>query len=243
MGRKGQITIFIIIAIFIVGAVLIFFTLRTGLIKTALSPEVESIHNFVQECIEQEGIEIIYTIGESGGYFFSPELSTDSGVAYYYSDGKNYMPSKEQVEKEISFYLSEVLFFCTRNFIDFSDLEIEQEEIKTKTEIGDEKVILSVNYPITITKGGSASVIEDFKVEIPVRLGIVYDSVAEIMQEQLTHESICLSCLLDISIENDLYVDMLDYDDETTLFIFRDENSKINNKTFVWVFANKYKLE
>ena len=243
MNKKGQLTIFIIIAIFIIGAVLIFFSLRTGLIKQPLSPEVESVYSFVQECIEQEGIEIIYTIGENGGYFFSPELSTDSGVSYYYSNGKNHMPSKEQVEEEISFYLSETLFFCARNFVDFQDLEIEQREIKIETEIKDEKIILNINYPITIIKEESTSIIKDFKLEIPVRLGIVYDSVTEFMQEQLTSEGICLSCLLDISLENDLYVDMMDYDDETTIFIFRDENSKINDETFVWAFANKYKVE
>tara|TARA_Y100000310_G_scaffold213829_1_gene214838 strand:+ start:14200 stop:14937 length:738 start_codon:yes stop_codon:yes gene_type:complete len=238
--KKGQLTIFIIIAIFIIGGVLIFFVLKTGLIKQPLSPEAENIYSLVQSCIEQEGIKTIYTIGKNGGYFFPPEFSTESGVTYYYSGGKSYMPSKEEIENEISFYLSEILFFCTRNFVDFQDLEIKQREIKTETEIKNEEVVLNINYPITIIKEESTSVIEDFKLEIPVRLGIVYDSVAEIIQEQLTSEGICLSCLLDISLKYDLYVDMMDYDEETTIFIFRDENSKINNETFVWIFANKY---
>ena len=97
-------------------------------------------------------------------------------------------------------------------------------------------------YPIKITKGESTSTIEDFKAEISIRFGIVYDSVEELMQEQLTSEGICLSCLLNISLENDLYVDLMDYDDETVLFIFIDENSKINNESLVWIFANKYKI-
>jgi len=241
MDKKGQLTIFIIIAVLIMGAMVIFFSFRTELIQDIPTASVEGVSLFVQECIEQEGKKIIYDIGDKGGYFFPPEFSTESGVPYYYSGNENYMPSKEEVENEISFYLNEILFFCTRNFVDFKDLEIEQKEIKTETIIEDEKVILNVNYPITITKGESISTIENFKAEISVRFGIVYDSVAEFMQEQLTSEGICLSCLLNISLENDLYVDMMDYDDETVLFIFIDEISKINDEPLVWIFANKYK--
>tara|TARA_Y100000310_G_scaffold343977_1_gene454327 strand:+ start:1352 stop:2083 length:732 start_codon:yes stop_codon:yes gene_type:complete len=243
MLKKAQLTIFIIIAIVIVGIIVLVFSLQTGIIKQPLNPDSEKVYDFVQGCIEGEGTELVYEIGSNGGYFFSPELSTESGVAYYYSNGKNYMPSKEQVEKEISFFMNEKLFFCTRNFVDFPDLEITQREIKTQTTINENNILFDVNYPISIVKGESTSLIEDFETEIPVRLGIVYDSIEKIMQTKIGEESICLSCLLDISLENDLYVDMLDYDDETTLFIFRDENSKINNETFVWIFANKYELE
>ena len=74
-------------------------------------------------------------------------------------------------------------------------------------------------------------------------MGIVYDSIEKIIKEQLNHESICLSCILDVSLENDLYVDMMDYDEKSVIFIFRDENSIINNKTYEFVFANKYEVE
>jgi hypothetical protein len=226
----------------ITSAIIIFFSFRTELVQDIPTLQTEGVSLLVQECIEQEGKKIIYDVGYNGGYLFPPEFSTESGIPYYYSENENYMPSKEEVENEISFYLNEMLFFCTRNFVDFKDLEIEQKEIKTETRIEDEKVILNVNYPITITKGESTSTIEDFKAEISIRFGIVYDSVEEFMQEQLTSEGICLSCLLNISLENDLYVDLMDYDDETVLFIFIDENSKINNESLVWIFANKYKI-
>tara|TARA_Y100000034_G_C6886885_1_gene407312 strand:+ start:87 stop:818 length:732 start_codon:yes stop_codon:yes gene_type:complete len=243
MFKKAQLTIFIIIAIVIVGAIVLIFSLQTGLIKQPLSPDAERVYNFVQGCIEEEGAETIYTIGQNGGYFFSPELSTDSGVAYYYSNGKNFMPSKEQVEKEIDILVNEKLFFCTRNFVDFTNLRITQKEIKTQSEINENNIILNVNYPISIVKGESTSLIENFEVEILVRLGIVYDSIEKIIQEQLTHEDICLSCLLDISLENDLYIEMFNHDNETIIITFKDKNSKINNETFVWIFANKYEIK
>jgi len=243
INKRSQVTIFIIISILIIALILIFFMFKGQIRQFLYSPEVESVYLFVDNCIDEVGSEVIYKIGENGGYYFPPNFSTESGIPYYYSNGKSYMPSKEEIEKEISFFVSEKLFFCTRNFIDFPNFEITQRDIKTKTTIKDDGVNLNINYPISITHGESTSIIEDLEKEIPVRLGIVYDSIEKIIKEQLSHEDICLSCILDVSLENDLYVDMMDYDEETVIFIFRDENSIINNKTYEFVFANKYEVE
>ena len=243
-SKKGQLTIFIIIAIFIVGVVVIFFGFREQIKIYFFNPEIESVQSFVEDCIVGMGSEVVYDIGLGGGYYFPLNFSTPTGIPIYYSDGKSYMPLKEQIEKEISYYVDERLFFCTKNFVDFPDFEITQGEIKTKTTINEDEVVLDIKYPLSITKEDSTTLIEDFEnIKIPVRFGIVHDSVEEIISEQLNHESICLSCILDVALENDLYVDMMDYDDETVIFIFRDENSKINNKTFEFVFANKYGVE
>jgi len=240
MHKRGQVTIFIVIAIVIIGFAVLFFSLQTDLIKQPLSPDTERIYNFVQTCIEDVGIDVIYEIGRNGGYYFPPNLSTDSGISYYFFEGQNHIPSKEKIEEEISFFLSEKLFFCTRNFVDFPDLEISQEEIRSRTIIENNKITLNVDYPIIISKDNSTSIIQDFKIEIPVGLGIVYDSVAEFMQQQENNQNICLSCLLGISEKNDLYVDMMDYDEQTTIFLFTDRNSVIKDEEFVWIFANKY---
>ena len=210
MEKRAQVTIFIIIAVLVIGAVALFFTLRGDLQREEVySPEVAPIVNFVEECIYDTGEEVIYTIGQGGGYYFPPEKSTETGIAYYLLDGQNYMPSKLDVEREISFFVSEKLFFCTRNFVDFSDYEIEQGEIRINSKIQANKVVLDVDYPLTISRGESVSVIKDFEVEIPVRLNVVYDSVKEFVNED-SEEGICLSCLLNISETNDLYVDMFE---------------------------------
>ena len=135
--------------------------------------------------------------------------------------------------------MDEKLFFCARNFADFPDLEITQGEIKTETAMENEKVVFNVNYPIRISKREDVSLLNNFKTEIPIRAGIVYASVAEFMRNQ-TAEGICISCMLEISERSDLYVEMMDYDEKTTVFVFRDKNSKINNEEFVWIFANEY---
>ncbi|MEK6819848.1 MAG: hypothetical protein AABY03_01460, partial [Nanoarchaeota archaeon] len=92
MNKTGQLTIFVIVAIFIIGSVLLYFAFQSGLIQQPLNPDAERIYNFVQTCIEEESIETIYQIGQNGGYSFPTNLSLDSGVAVYYESGQNNMP-------------------------------------------------------------------------------------------------------------------------------------------------------
>lgn len=102
-SKKGQVTIFVILAILIVAGILLYFVLRKDVPeKIKYSPGTEQIYNFVQECLEDTAEEVIYNVGQGGGYYFPPEFSSDSGIVYYLVNGRNNMPSKEEIENEIS---------------------------------------------------------------------------------------------------------------------------------------------
>ncbi len=53
---------------------------------------------------------------------------------------------------------------------------------------------------------------------------------------------VCHSCILKLAIDNDLYIEMNDYDN-SIIFSVRDENLKINGETLRFSFANKYEVE
>ncbi len=244
MNKKGQVTLFVIIAIIFIGGVALFFIFREGIEKKdVFTPEIENVKSFVEECVREVGEEAVYFIGVGGGYFFPPELATSEGIPYYYIDGGNKMPSKENVEKEISSYVDRSLISCTKNFEDFKELNIEQKTIKTKAKIDNEIITLSIISPISVTKADTTSIIDNFEnIEIPVRMGIVYNSIQEIMEEA-GKDGICMSCILEIDIKNDLETELWDYDENTVVFVVTDENSNINNETFIWIFANKYEIQ
>lgn len=239
MNKKGQVTIFIIAALILVCIIGLYFSLRSQFGIETVSPEAKEIYLFTSGCIEETGINAIYEISQKGGYFLSPNLSTSEGLPYYYIEGKDYAPSKEKIGLEISHYMNTMLFFCTKNFERFPEFKINQEEISTTTRIEGEKVIFDVIYPIRIAKGDSLNNLKDFNnIEVPIRLGIVYDSIEEMFQNQ--EQGPCLSCILDVSLKNDLYIDISDYNKETFIFTIRDLHSNINDKEFSFSFANKY---
>ncbi len=244
--KRGQLTIFIIIAILIIAVVGLFFVFRGGIQKEKpVSPESAPIKNSVQECLDDSLEDVVFRVGEGGGYYFPPKISTPLlEVPYYIKDNKNLMPSKEQIQDEISKYVKRELFLCLGNFALFSpEYEITKGEITSETIIELERVIVDVNYPLTIKKGDSKSKLENFNSETPVRLGIVYDAVAEFVNEELetNEEGICVSCLFDISKRNGFKISYPNYDDKTYIFIIEDPISKINEDEFVYVFANEYK--
>jgi hypothetical protein len=130
-------------------------------------------------------------------------------------------------------------FFCTRNFVEFPDWKVNQREIHAKTQIKEDQIIINVNYPLAVSKGETTYLFEDFEVDIPLRIGGAYEASKLYLGQE--EEGICVDCLLEIALKYDLYVDMIDYDEETTIFIVKDDY-ELNGKTLRWVFANKYEV-
>ncbi len=239
MKKSGQLTIFIILAIVIIAAVFLFFAIQTDFIKQPSNPDAERIRNFVQSCIEQEGEKTIYQIGQNGGYYFPTNLSTDSGVAIYYQNGKTYVPTREQIENEISKSIILNLPDCINNFTNFADLQVDYGKSSVETDIQDEKINLNVNYPLRVIKEDSVIALEDFKIEISLRVGKIHNAVLEFVQQ--SDENVCLSCIYDISEKDDLNVEIIDdYGNNTIIFVFRDETITSEGGFFELVFANKY---
>lgn len=242
-NKRGQITIFIIIAIVIIAGVGIFFAVRGSLgSEEEIPQEVAPIVNFVQECTDMTLEETVYAVAEQGGYSGYSYLDgsiTDSGVRYYFFEGKNYFPTKTMVENQLEEYFERKFFLCTNSFSDFPDYLIEEGLLETSFSIEDDEVRLKARYPLVITRGGETSKVENFESRIYSRLGVVYNSVSYFIKEHQNRETICLGCL-DFAAENEIYVNMTNSYDGTVVFIFRDDSLKLNNKSLEWIFANKY---
>ncbi len=242
VNKRGQVTIFIIIAIILIAAVSLYFIFKDKIDVSSQNVATEPIVNFVQECIDQTFEDSLIAVANQGGYSgysYVPRKITNSGVSYYLTKQENYFPSKDFVEEEISEYVERNYFLCALHFIDFPEYEVKEGNLEVFVDILDKKVILDIDYPLTIRKGGGVSRVENFESEINVRLGLVYDSVYDFIDQQRNYEEgVCLSCL-DIATENDIYVEMSSYYNETIIFTFIDEKSKLNNEPLEWVFANE----
>lgn len=240
--NKAQVTAFIIIAILIVVVIAIFLsiTFKSSIEEERINPVVLPIYNYIGACAKQTGQDAIHYIGQTGGYFISPNLSIGN-TAVYFNKGENNLPTKEKIEDELALYMNNMLFFCTKGFRNFPDFNISQGEIKTKAKIDNNKVVFNIVYPLTISKGEKTYSLEKVNAEVPVRLNTIYSVLEKIMQEQMKNKNdICLSCLNNLAFDNNLYIDMADYTDNSVLFLITDENSKINDDYYIYYFVNKY---
>ncbi len=239
-NKRGQITLFIIIGILIVVGGIVYFVLRDSIGLKNSNLNTDQVNTFVINCIKETGEETIFELGKSGGYFIAPNPNVYPNIPVYYDKTENNFITVKEIEEEISLLMEQKLFFCTKNFVNFPNFEITQREINIDTSIDAEKIYFDVDYPIIVKKSNETTQLKNFEVEIPSNFGKVYSAVKEFMMEQMGQNQICLTCLLEISIINDLNVRMSDYDNETTIFIFEDKNYKKGEETFKYVFANKY---
>ncbi len=242
--KKGQVTVFIIVAIVIALSLIIFFSVRGGLFKgEKVNPEIAGIHSFVEECVKEVGEDAVYQIGQTGGYALYADESTKNGIAYYFDKGRKLIPSKEQIEKELAKYVNEQLSFCINDFEDFPDFDISERSIDSKAKIVKGKIIFSVNYQLSITKGENTYVLEDFGVEVSSKLNTIYLVASEIIAEQmLDYENICINCISDIAFENKVLVSMGDEGNDVIIFSIIDEKYKIKDKDYWFSFASRYDL-
>ena len=63
--RKAQVTIFIVLGIIIVAGILIYFFIRQETAKKQnIDSDVQPIYSFVEECIQQNSIEVISILSQ-----------------------------------------------------------------------------------------------------------------------------------------------------------------------------------
>ena len=239
--NRGQISIFVIIGITIIAFIFIFLLFKINVldIGNTVPPEVKPINDFVENCIKKSADDAVYYIGDSGGYYIVPKLATENKVAYYFYNKQNYMPSKEIVKNELSEFMNDAIFLCTKNFVDFPDYEVKSSGTNTSVEFMNDSVYFKIKYPLSIKKADKTYVIKDFETSVKIRLGIIYDSIKKIMDMQMKSSDVCLDCIADTAIENNLYINMMDYHGDVIFGVYDLEND-LNGEEYVFYFANQY---
>jgi hypothetical protein len=248
MDKKAQLTLFIIIGIILVFSVAIVIYLQqqietAGFEETALSAleeEARPIKLFVDKCLSDVATQGLYFMGTQGGYIAPPleSLSTEtSTIPYYYQTGSNEMPSLTTLEDQIADYVEGALPICVNDFEAFPQ-EITTEEIRVTTRINEQNVLVKAFYPITVKlQTGKEERIENFVVQIPIRLGHIYDVAQSIVEESVKTEG---QLNLNTLVGFDVKVDVLPYDASATIFAITDSRSKVENIQYQLFFANNF---
>src|SRR3989338_5216272 len=123
-GKKGQVTIFIILAIAIAAGILLFFFFRSRIISPFVPADLENVYSYYLSCIEAETLNGASILGQQGGYIETPAFSPGSeympfssqldflgiGVHYWYYISGNgiankQIPSKEMMESQLDDFL------------------------------------------------------------------------------------------------------------------------------------------
>ena len=203
MTKRGQVTIFVIIAIILVVGVVGYFLLKDRINISGVSKEFEPVYNYYLSCIEEEAESASMILGEKGGYIYLPEFEPGSsyrpfssqldffgsGIPYwYYIAGNNIIkeqvPSKSNMQRQMNEYLAERIEEC--NFDDFEKQGylIDIGEASVSSKITDNQIEVSVNMPLTISFADESVRVVNHQVSINSKLGKFYNLALDIYNKE-----------------------------------------------------------
>jgi len=206
-NKKGQVTMFIILGIVLLAVIFaVFYFLGDKIIKQSeteiifTESSVEPLKDYVEGCIKEHGDVVLELIGTHGDFNSNPGL----GIMYH-NEKINYLCYTEEhgpcfnrnpflenyYETGISEYLSTELNSCIDlNFLRDEGYIVETGDLLVSTTIGEKVVIVTVDYPITMSKG--ETVIEEtrFSKTFDIPLGKLLDATKDIIEYESDPESL-----------------------------------------------------
>ncbi len=202
-NSRGQVTIFIIIAILIVAAVVSFFTFREELFGTAIPSEFEPIYNSFLNCLEEDLLTGIDVLESQGGYIYLPEFERGSQnfpfssqlnfvgnpLPYWYyvsSNGvqKEQVPTKSGMEKDLGDFVENQISSCSFESYYDEGFEISFENADAKINVKNSEVDLDLGVDMVFSKGDETLTIDNYHVVVNSFLGKLYDSAIEVYEKE-----------------------------------------------------------
>lgn len=200
MEKKGQITVFVIIGIVIVALIVLLYSFRSQIpvpfAQANLQDEMQSARAQIQECLKNSAMEPIEKIGLQGGYLSTPpgsyRLFNDSAVSYlcYNQVGKNTCTNRmltiENMQNELSNAIEEAVPECLEIDISNSIEFTPPDDYKVTTEIQPSKVIITLNYAVTLVdpKTGDELSEDKFVSALNAPLGDLYNVAMDIVDSE-----------------------------------------------------------
>lgn len=252
MDKRGAVTAFLIVGLIlvIIGGMVFFmrseyFSSLMGAQQAkakAIPLELQPVNSYIESCIKSTANEGLLVIGQSGGYFTIPKESILL-FPYYFYDNKSFVPELNRIESQLAEYVELMLPSCTGNFTALEGLEITpSQNINVRTKILKDEVEVTAGWDVSVKKGDYEAALSEFSADVPSRLYVIYSAARNLTEEQAKDpEYICISCMNSLAEENNLYIDKINYLNNTIIFKITDPMTKVADGVYYeFMFAYRY---
>ncbi len=242
MKKGGQVTIFIIVGIIIIGIIALFFLFRGGVqIPGVGVGEETNPPSFLESCIEEKVREAVNIISFQGGYI-NPSLyksfkfeneDLPVNISYLCYNPNDYSPCVNQepilikhLNGEIYNYISEDVGNCFDSLtssLDKQGYEVNPEYREFEIELKEGQIIINIDGEITLTKSGETTKQEDFEIAIPSRFYDLSLVVQEIINKEVTS---CEFSHYDMSIYREFDINKYRTADSSVIYKVKNEDSE-----------------
>ena len=201
---RGQVTVFIIIAVLIVASALAYFILRGSIGTVSVPASIQPAYTSFLSCLEEQMLVGINILESQGGYIEVPAFEAGSQhmpfssqlnflgnpIPYwYYVSGnglqKEQIPTKQDMEKQLGAFLATKADDCNFDSYEAQGFEISFSDVSAAdVSINGDNVELSLDMNLGIVNGNDSASIKNHKVVTDSRLGLLYDSAKKVYDEE-----------------------------------------------------------
>jgi hypothetical protein len=247
-SKRGQVTIFIIIAIVIVAVIAAVLIIQTT--TNVPQGEVQSIKNYLDSCFEDKGRQVVLENAKKGFYYELPPEKIDflgEKTAYYFKGNEEIVPTITTIEQQLSAAMDEKMLSCLALTEFRQEYDITWSNCVSDAKVRDEGVEFSINCPIIVKKGSATSRFEVFQTSVDCNAKKLIN-VSNFVVEQYAldyiedPEYICLTCLGNIGEANNIEITVVPitievFQPEHVWFILKDKEKQIDNKNLTLRFV------
>jgi len=199
LEKRGQVTIFIILGILIVGGIIGYFIFSGGIGATSIPEDLRPAYDFYLSCAEDAIQRGVVIMGSRGGYIDLPEFEPGSvfmpqgsqlsfmgqGIPYWmYVSGNNIVkdqvPSVVDMEGQLGDFIVEEIGKCDFSGFEEQGYDIYFDEASVEVEIEDEQVKASISQDLFLYLGESRVSVSSHDVSVNSKLGKFYNKALEV---------------------------------------------------------------
>ncbi len=253
-GKRGQVTIFIIIAVLVVALVVLVFLYFPEIISK-VSSETKNPAGFIQNCIEEQiedNTEIILkqggylVVNSRDGYLYKKEGDSEARyVGYVCYTADSYVPCinqepflREHFEEEILDSISEDMQGCFNNLVksyENKGYDVNLEEGIPQVKIKPNVISTNFNRTLTLIKGEESERYENFQIDLNSNL---YEMLG-IAENIVSWEINVGDSMIEAYMYDNPYIKVEKHrkDDGTKIYVLTDKNTEEDLRFAVRSFA------
>lgn len=246
-NKKGQVGIFIIIALVVVVGIVLAVILIPKFKPSTSAVNVDNPKAFIESCLKDDIQNNLAQIGLGGG-FLSPEgniMYKGQDYKYLCYTNENYKPCivqealiKDRIESEMTSALNGKVKECVKQFSDESERrgnKVSVGTISENVELNTGKLVVNVIAPMTIT-GENTRNFNNFKIEYPSNMYDLSFVATSIVSFEATYGNSEITTYLQYY--PNLIIEKTKIDDGSTIYIVSDVTSKdkfaFASRSLVW---------
>ncbi len=172
-SRKGQIEFAVIVGLIILIAVVILFTLQTGILVPPVSPDVRTVQNSMENFIRGAAQETLRNMSTYGGYLgpgFFPVTYMGKSVPFWHLNGQISIPDvPSNIVQGVTDYLADNKEGFAASF-EGKNITVGNPQVTAN--ILTNQIDFTVNMPTTVN---GIPVQQPYRVTIPTKFGEVYE--------------------------------------------------------------------